>query len=73
MPPQWGMLAIGAFEDRLRVGADEPFTRYYVAAAWALSGDRYLAYAIGLAAQEVHTHVNDAIVAELLALPADEE
>jgi len=33
------MLAIGAFEDRLRVGADEPFTRYYVAAAWALLGD----------------------------------
>ncbi|MGZ5427979.1 MAG: protein kinase domain-containing protein [Thermoanaerobaculia bacterium] len=32
-------LAIGAFEDRLRVGADEPFTRYYVAAAWALLGD----------------------------------
>jgi uncharacterized protein YfaS (alpha-2-macroglobulin family) len=33
------MLAIGAFEDRLRVGADEPFSRYYVAAAWALLGD----------------------------------
>ena len=33
------MLAIGAFEDRLRVGADEPFTRYYVAAAWALLGE----------------------------------
>jgi adenylate cyclase len=32
-------LAVGAFEDRLRVGADEPFTRYYVAAAWALLGD----------------------------------
>ncbi|HSB64864.1 MAG TPA: protein kinase [Thermoanaerobaculia bacterium] len=32
-------LAIGAFEDRLRVGADEPFTRYYVAAAWALLGE----------------------------------
>ena len=33
------MLAIAAFEDRLRVGADEPFTRYYVAAAWALLGE----------------------------------
>ena len=33
------MLAIGAFEDRLRVGADEPFSRYYVAAAWALLGE----------------------------------
>jgi tetratricopeptide (TPR) repeat protein/predicted Ser/Thr protein kinase len=33
------MLAVGAFEDRLRVGADEPFTRYYVAAAWALLGE----------------------------------
>jgi len=32
-------LAIGAFEDRLRVGADEPFSRYYVAAAWALLGE----------------------------------
>jgi serine/threonine protein kinase/tetratricopeptide (TPR) repeat protein len=33
------MLAIEAFEDRLRVGADEPFTRYYVAAALALLGE----------------------------------
>lgn len=32
-------LSVAAFEDRLRVGADEPFTRYYVAAAWALLGD----------------------------------
>lgn len=33
-------IAIGAFEDRLRLGADEPFTRYYVAGAWALRGEK---------------------------------
>jgi adenylate cyclase len=32
-------IAVEAFEDRLRIGADEPFTRYYVAAAWALLGE----------------------------------
>ena len=32
--------AISAFEARLRVGADEPFTRYYAAAAHALRGER---------------------------------
>ena len=26
--------------DRLRAGADEPFTRYYVAIAWALQGEK---------------------------------
>jgi tetratricopeptide (TPR) repeat protein len=34
------LLALDAFEERLRVGADEPFTRYYVAAAWALLGEK---------------------------------
>ncbi len=33
-------LALDAFEERLRIGADEPFTRYYVAAAWALLGEK---------------------------------
>jgi tetratricopeptide (TPR) repeat protein len=33
-------LALDAFEERLRMGADEPFTRYYVAAAWALLGEK---------------------------------
>jgi glycerol-3-phosphate acyltransferase PlsX len=37
------------------------------------SKERAIANAIGVAAQEVRTHVNDAIVAELEALPADEE
>jgi glycerol-3-phosphate acyltransferase PlsX len=37
------------------------------------SKERAIANAVGLAAQEVRTHVNDAIVAELEALPADEE
>jgi tetratricopeptide (TPR) repeat protein len=32
--------ALGAFEARVRVGADEPFTRYYAAAALALRGDK---------------------------------
>jgi hypothetical protein len=30
---------VGAFERRARLGADEPFTRYYAAAAHALRGD----------------------------------
>lgn len=32
-------LAIDAFDRRVRLGADEPFTRYYAAAAHALKGD----------------------------------
>lgn len=32
--------AISAFEARLRVGADEPFTRYYAAAAHVLRGEK---------------------------------
>jgi TolB-like protein len=32
-------LAIEAFDRRVRLGADEPFTRYYAAAAHALKGD----------------------------------
>jgi phosphate acyltransferase len=37
------------------------------------SKERAIANAIGVAAQEVRTHVNDAIVAELEALPDEEE
>jgi glycerol-3-phosphate acyltransferase PlsX len=37
------------------------------------SKERAIANAIGVAAQEVRTHVNDAIVAELEALPEEEE
>ncbi len=37
------------------------------------SKERAIANALGLAAQEVRTHVNDGIVAELEALPPDEE
>jgi glycerol-3-phosphate acyltransferase PlsX len=37
------------------------------------SKERAIANAIGVAAQEVRTHVNDAMVAELEALPAEEE
>jgi tetratricopeptide (TPR) repeat protein len=32
-------LAVETFERRLRLGADEPFTRYYAACAYALRGD----------------------------------
>jgi serine/threonine protein kinase/tetratricopeptide (TPR) repeat protein len=32
-------LALEAFERRLRTGADDPFTRYYAACAYALRGD----------------------------------
>jgi TolB-like protein/tetratricopeptide (TPR) repeat protein len=32
-------VAIDAFDQRVRLGADEPFTRYYAAAAHALRGD----------------------------------
>ncbi|HEY7816925.1 MAG TPA: hypothetical protein VIG29_01800, partial [Vicinamibacteria bacterium] len=32
-------LAIEAFERRLRTGADDPFTRYYAACAYALCGE----------------------------------
>ena len=32
-------LAIEAFERRLRTGADDPFTRYYAACAYALRGE----------------------------------
>ncbi|HEY6552344.1 MAG TPA: hypothetical protein VI669_03270, partial [Vicinamibacteria bacterium] len=32
-------LAIGAFERRLRIEGDDPFTRYYAACAYALRGD----------------------------------
>jgi serine/threonine-protein kinase len=32
-------VAIDAFDQRVRLGADEPFTRYYAAAAHALTGD----------------------------------
>ena len=31
--------AVAAFEERARLGADEPFTRYYAACAYALRGD----------------------------------
>jgi tetratricopeptide (TPR) repeat protein/predicted Ser/Thr protein kinase len=33
------LLSVAAFEERLRLGADEPFTRYYAATAWALLGE----------------------------------
>jgi len=32
-------LSVAAFEERLRIGADEPFTRYYAATSWALLGE----------------------------------
>ena len=37
--------AVDAFEQRLRLGADEPFTRYYAACAYALRGETEAALA----------------------------
>jgi serine/threonine protein kinase/tetratricopeptide (TPR) repeat protein len=46
-------IAIHAFDQRVRLGADEPFTRYYAAAAHALQGDAdtALAFLEGAAAE----------------------
>jgi tetratricopeptide (TPR) repeat protein/aminoglycoside phosphotransferase (APT) family kinase protein len=50
-------LALDAFEERLRMGADDPFTRYYVAAAWALLGEKERALdALGRAAAQRHAY-----------------
>jgi superkiller protein 3 len=38
-------IAIEGFDRRLRLGADEPFTRYYAASAYALKGDAETAVA----------------------------
>ncbi len=45
--------ALAAFEDRVRFGADEPFTRYYAAGAHALLGDSERALACLEAAASV--------------------
>jgi tetratricopeptide (TPR) repeat protein len=37
--------ALEVFETRVRLGADEPFTRYYAACAYALQGEREAALA----------------------------
>ncbi len=51
------LLALDAFEERLRIGADEPFTRYYVAAAWALLGEKERALdALERAAAQRHAY-----------------
>jgi TolB-like protein/Tfp pilus assembly protein PilF len=50
-------LALDAFEERLRLGADEPFTRYYVAAAWSLLGEKERALdALERAAAQRHAY-----------------
>ena len=50
-------LALDAFEERLRMGADEPFTRYYVAAAWTLLGEKERALdALERAASQRHAY-----------------
>jgi serine/threonine protein kinase/tetratricopeptide (TPR) repeat protein len=45
--------ALSAFEQRVRQGADEPFTRYYAACAYALRGDHEQAVACLLRAAEL--------------------
>ncbi len=50
-------VALDAFEERLRMGADDPYTRYYVAAAWALLGEKERALdALERAASQRHAY-----------------
>ncbi len=50
-------VALDAYEERLRMGADDPYTRYYVAAAWALLGEKERALdALERAASQRHAY-----------------
>jgi tetratricopeptide (TPR) repeat protein len=50
-------VALDAFEERLRMGADDPYTRYYVAAGWALLGEKERALeALERAASQRHAY-----------------
>ncbi|MBK9062222.1 MAG: protein kinase [Acidobacteria bacterium] len=50
-------VALDAFEERLRMGADDPYTRYYVAAGWALLGEKERALdALERAAAQRHAY-----------------
>src|SRR6185295_19300503 len=67
-------LAIEAFDRRVRLGADEPFTRYYAAAAHALKGDADTAIAFlerAAAARRAFTIERARIEPEFAALRKD--
>jgi tetratricopeptide (TPR) repeat protein len=66
--------AVDAFERRVRLGADEPFTRYYAAAAYALLGDADTAVAFltrSAAERRAFTLARARIEPEFDALRAD--
>jgi TolB-like protein/tetratricopeptide (TPR) repeat protein len=67
-------VAIEAFDRRVRLGADEPFTRYYAAAAHALKGDADTAIAFlerAAAARRAFTLERARIEPEFAALRKD--
>jgi TolB-like protein/tetratricopeptide (TPR) repeat protein len=67
-------VAIEAFDRRVRLGSDEPFTRYYAAAAHALKGDADTAIAFlerAAAAQRAFTLERARIEPEFAALRKD--
>jgi serine/threonine protein kinase/tetratricopeptide (TPR) repeat protein len=67
-------VALESFERRVRLGADDPFTRYYAAAVHALRGDAEPALAFlerALARQPVFTAARAAIEPEFEALRRD--
>ena len=67
-------VAIEAFDRRVRLGADEPFTRYYAAAAHALKGDADTAIAFlerAAAARRAFTIERARIEPEFAALRKD--
>jgi eukaryotic-like serine/threonine-protein kinase len=67
-------VAMTSFERRLRLGADDPFTRYYAAAIHALRGEAEPALAFlerALARQPVFTAARAAIEPEFEGLRAD--
>jgi len=67
-------VALESFERRIRLGADEPFTRYYAAAIHALRGDAEPALALlqrALAQQPAFTAARAAIEPEFDNLRED--
>ena len=71
---QFVEVAIEAFDRRVRLGSDEPFTRYYAAAAHALMGDADTAIAFlerAAAARRAFTLERARIEPEFAALRKD--
>ena len=67
-------MALEGFERRVRLGADDPFTRYYAASVYALRGDAEPALAFlerAMAAQPAFTAARAVIEPEFESLRAD--